>query len=194
MALSLVTAPAAEPISTASAKTHLRVDTSADDTLIDDLVKAARRQVERITGRVLIDQTWDWKLDRFPAGKLIVPLPPLSSVTSITYTDSNGDSQTWAASKYDVDAPVGPHAAHGRIAPAYGEVYPTTRDEMNAVTVRFVAGYGTAGSNVPDDLIRAMHRIVADTYQDRENYVIGASMAKLPGAAMDILMSYMVDM
>jgi uncharacterized phiE125 gp8 family phage protein len=193
MALSLVTAPAAEPISTANAKAHLRVDTSADDTLIDDLVKAARRVCERITGRALITQTWDWKLDRFPAGKFIVPLPPLSSVTSITYTDSAGDSQTWAASKYDVDAPVGPHAAHGRIAPAYGEVYPTTRDEMNAVVVRFVAGYGSAGSDVPDDLIRAMHRIVADNYANRENYVIGAGVAKLPGDAMETLMSYMVD-
>ena len=45
MALKLITAPAAEPVSTSEAKSHLRVDTTADDTYIGTLMTVARHAV-----------------------------------------------------------------------------------------------------------------------------------------------------
>ena len=66
MGLVIATAPAAEPISTADAKLHLRVDITDDNDLIDALVKVAREHVEIITRRALITQTWDYYLDDFP--------------------------------------------------------------------------------------------------------------------------------
>jgi len=177
MPLDLKTAPATEPISTADAKSHLRVDVSDDDTLIDGLVTAAREHVEGLTRRALIDQTWYLVLDRFPASDLtpiVVPLPPLKSVSSITYVDTAGTTQTWAASKYDVDSPSGPKARRGRIAPAFDEVYPDTREQLNAVTIEFIAGYGAGGANVPEPIILGMKLLVGHWYEHRESVVVGA--------------------
>ena len=69
--LTEVTAPSVEPVATSEAKAFLRVDHSTQDTLIAELVKAARTQVEQDTGRSLINTTWDLTFDEFPASRAI---------------------------------------------------------------------------------------------------------------------------
>ena len=135
-----------------TANASLGADAPSSNTTADpqlgDWLQAAREYGETFTHRAFITQTWDLKLDGFPCSDEAIRLPkaPLISVTSVTYLDSNGDSQTWSASLYTVDAPTGPKAERGRIVPNYGQYFPTTRDVVNAVTVRFVAGYGAASA------------------------------------------------
>ena len=74
--LSITTQPSVEPITTAEAKTHLRVEHSSDDTFIDTLITAARRACERYCGAQFCTATYSWKLDCFTA-VLWVPRPPL---------------------------------------------------------------------------------------------------------------------
>lgn len=176
MALSLVTAPAREPIDLASAKVHLRVDTDDENTLIDGLIKSAREYVESATGRALLTQTWDLKLDGFWCGALELPKAPVSAITSITYLDMNGASQTWASANYLTDLPAGPKASKARITTAYAVVAPSTYDVMNAVTVRFVCGYGSSGDRVPAALRQAMLLLIGHWYQAREAVVVGVGI------------------
>jgi uncharacterized phiE125 gp8 family phage protein len=193
MALTLTTAPAAEPVTTAVAKSHLRVDLSTDDTLIDALILAAREMAEEYTRRALINQTWTWNLDRFPASSndaLLVPKAPLSSVSSIAYIDNEGDSQTWSSALYDVTTPAGPRCERGRIAPAYGEIWPTTRAQMDAVTITFVAGYGTASTDLPGPVIQAIQLIIGRLYEHREDVIVGQPAAMLPRGAESMLFGY----
>jgi len=181
MALSLVTAPAVEPVSVDEAKVHLRVDTPDEDALIDDLIRAARQYVETFTRRALITQTWDDKRDGFPCGDGTIELPiaGVSSVTSISYVDTNGDSQVWSAALYQTDLPTGPKAPFARICPAYSQYYPQTRSQMNAVTVRFVAGYGAASSTVPASIKSAMKLLVGHWFQNREAVAVGIGIGGL---------------
>lgn len=174
MALSVVTPPAAEPISTTDAKTHLRVTQSNEDDYIDTLVKAARRQVERDTNRALIDQTLSLTLDKFPASRVIeLERAPLQSVSSITYIDSYGNQQTFASSNYEVDAVSSP----GRIILKSGKSYPNTWDDGNGVTITYVCGYGSAGSSVPDDIIHGMKTLISHLYANRESIVVSTGGA-----------------
>lgn len=69
MALKLITAPSAEPISIAEAKIHLRVDDdmTAEDALIDAMIIATRMHAETICRRAFVTQVWTLYLDQFPS-------------------------------------------------------------------------------------------------------------------------------
>jgi len=138
VSLNQTSPPSYEPITLEEAKRHLRVTHNDDDTLIGALIAAARDKAQTIQDRQLVTATWVLKMDAFPSGDEIrVPLPPLQSVTSITYTDTDGVSQTMSSGDYDVDTASEP----GRIALSYGASWPSTRTEIDAVTVTYVAGY-----------------------------------------------------
>jgi uncharacterized phiE125 gp8 family phage protein len=143
MGLTLITPPDGEPVVATEAIDHLRLEADTEeDALIASLVTSAREIIETQTGRALITQTWELTLDRFPCGtvgygaswvrttQIQLPKPPIQSVTSVKYIDTDGVLQTLASTEYTVDTT----SMRGRIVPAWGKVWPSTRDVINAVT------------------------------------------------------------
>lgn len=189
MALVLVSAPATEPVSLTEAKLHLRVDSTADDSLITALITAAREYVEAFTGRALITQTWDYILDAWPSGdEIVIPLPPLQSVTSVTYRDSDGNTSTVSSSTYTVDTDSEP----GRVVLLTGYTWPsTTLYAVGGVRVRFVAGYGDNASDVPQALRQAMLLLVGHWYENREDATT-ANVRPIPLGAQMLMWPYRV--
>lgn len=144
------------------------------DPLLTALITAARMYCETHTKRAFCTQTWDLKADHWDElvdcrGVITMPMPPLQSVTTITYIDGAGSSQTWSATTgYETDAPAGTYALHGRIKPRYQQVYPALRvSTFNTVVVRFICGYGAAAT-VPQAIKQAMLLIIAHWYEHRE--------------------------
>lgn len=181
-------APTSEPVTRSEAKLHLRVDHEDEDTLIDDLITAARQTVERATRRQLMTATWVGRGDQFPTHGQPVYLqwPPLVSVTSISYLDLAGDSQTWSASDYQVDI----YGVRGNIRPAYNESYPSTYSVANAVTITYVAGYSSA-ANVPKPLKQAVLLILGHLYANREATTI-ENIKEVPMAAQHLMAAWAV--
>lgn len=177
MGLDLVTRAAEPLMGLAEAKLHCRVDDSMtdDDGHILMLVQAATDHLETVTARALVTQTWDWTLDRFPAWEMEVPKPRLQSVTSIAYVDTDGASQTLSSSLYTAAVT----SERGRITPAYGESWPSTRSVMEAVTIRIVAGYGSP-ADVPEPLKNAAKLLLAHWYNTREPVAFGGSPKSIP--------------
>jgi len=166
MPIIIVTPPTFEPVSLSEAKLNLRVDGTDEDSLIQRLISTARRYCER-EGRMTIPATTlRLTMDVMPCGfkVLRIPNPPLISVTSIVYIDTAGVSQTMSASLYKV-APGG--AEEGRIAPAFGLVWPVNRMEIGAVQITYVAGYSTA-AEIPVTTAQAMHLLIGQWYAKRE--------------------------
>lgn len=193
MALSLVTGPQTDPLTLAEAKLHLRVDVADEDGLIDGLVKAAREHAESFTHRALLTQTWDCILDDFPAwgSAIYLPKAPLISVTSVSYVDQNGTTQPWASSNYTVDAPAGPWARQGRVVPSYNVPYPVTRSVENAVTVRFVAGYGASAASVPASIRHAMKILISTWYgPGRDSVALDRRVELIPNTVDALLWPY----
>jgi uncharacterized phiE125 gp8 family phage protein len=172
MTVTLKTAPTVEPVSRTELKLHCRVDSSDDDTLLDALEIAARQSVENHTGRALINQTWELRLDAFPT-EIQLPICPVVSAT-ISYVDSAGAVKTLSPTVYDVDK----YSEPGRITPAYGQSVPATREIPNAVTVTFVSGYGATAASVPEALKCAIKLLAAHLYEHRES--VGDSLSVLP--------------
>lgn len=173
MGLSLVTAPASEPITTAEAKAHCRVDVSTDDTLIGSLIQAAREWAEGFANLKIVSQTWDYTLDAFPAC-IDLPFGPVSSITSVKYYDTANVQQTLSSSAYDYNLAE----SVVRILPAYGYTWPSTYDRAGSVVVRFVVGYST----IPER-IKAAIKLHVEAHYDRDpqsmNQQIEASEALL---------------
>lgn len=186
MGYDLITAPVVEPVTLAEARDHLRATSNAEDWLIQGWIIAARRRAEALTHRALVTQTWDWYRDAFPAWEMEVPFGRLQSVTSVSYIDAAGATQVLAGAKYLVDAKSDP----GRLTPAYGEVWPSTRAQMNAVTVRFVCGYGLA-DKVPWEIRAAMLLMIGHLFKNRED-VADFERFPLPAGAAALLAPYCI--
>lgn len=176
--LVLVTAPSAYPVSLTEVKSHLRVDTTDEDTYLNSLIKAATIYVERRQWRALITQTWDLVLDEFPEDDTItIPMPPLQSVTSITYTDNDGNTSTFSSDNYIVDTDSEP----GRVVLKSDASWPSdTLQEAAAVTVRFVAGYGDSADSVPETTRIAILMLIANWYENREPVALGTGVREMP--------------
>lgn len=151
------------------------------DPLINMMIASARQYAEAILHRYLITQTIDLYLDCFDSWE--IKLPPLQSVTAITYVDTDGATQTIDAADYLVDAMSVP----ARITPAYGLSWPSTRAQKNAVKLRFVAGYGDS-SDVPACIKHWMLMRIKQAYDNRDSVVIGNSVIEFPFSYVDGLL------
>ena len=186
--------PIVEPVSTADAKSFLRVTGSQDDTLIDDMVKAARQYIENQTKRALISQTLEMVCDGFPASRFIYleRATPLVSVTSIDYLDSAGASQTLSSSKYTVDT----YSTPGRVSLKEGQTWPTTDNDINTVTITYVAGSANVAAleNSYFDLVQCIKALVASWFENRESFVTmpGISGIDIPDTVTSIINQYRV--
>jgi uncharacterized phiE125 gp8 family phage protein len=191
MALRLISAPVAEPVTLTEAKAHLRVDHSADDALISSLIGASRGYCERWTARAFVTQTWELVIDEFPTDAIMLPMPPLQSVTSIKYDDVAGAEQTVAISEYEVDEVSEP----GWVVPSIEGGWPSTFEGINAVRIRFVAGYdpGTdspidLAANVPGSIKAALLLHLGQLYENREDIVVGTVVNRIPTGGIEHLL------
>lgn len=187
-ALSRTAAPATDFLAASAVYDHLRLPTSGspaapvDETMVLAYRDAAQAHLDGrdgILGRALITQTWTLKTRRFPWRadvihrdlRMRLPLPPLQSVASVQYVDTDCSTQTLATSEYTVIA-----GEDGALVPAYGKTWPSTRDVPEAVTVTFVAGYGDAADDVPGAIRAAGLMLVADLYEQRSAQEVGTIM------------------
>lgn len=145
MGLQRTTAPTAKLWTESEIRDHLRIDHSDEDGYLRNLLEAATMEVENFLRRSLLAQTWRQTLDRFPCWEMPLPRNPVTAVSSITYVDSDGATQTLSSSLYRLVI----NGTPARVEPVWGETWPTIRPVTDAVTVTFTAGYGASAASVP---------------------------------------------
>jgi uncharacterized phiE125 gp8 family phage protein len=171
-----ITQPAVEPVSLAFAKTHVRVDTETDDLYIQSLISVARQYVEDVLDITICTTVWEVKYDLFPIWAIILPRLPMQDKTiTVTYRSGDGTYSTLSSANaaFQVDASVLP----GRIYPQWATAWPATRGDENSVTVRYTAGYGDDGQNVPPVVKHLILILVAHWYDTRQPAVTGAPVS-----------------
>lgn len=148
------------PVTVAEAKTRLRIDGTADDADVDLMIQAATEMAKASTRRSIATDTWRLTLDAFPEAIQLL-YPPIVAVSSITYVDQNGDTQTLSSAAWSLDAASEP----GWVLPAAGTVWPATMETANAVTVNYTAGFGLA---CPSPIKQFILLHVGHMYRSRE--------------------------
>jgi uncharacterized phiE125 gp8 family phage protein len=186
ISMQLISGPAAEPITLAELKAQCRVETSDEDAVLNSCIAAARAKAENMTGRALITQTWEQRLDAqdVPTSEIELLMPPVQSVSSVKYVDESGVLQTLPGGAYTLDASAFP----GWLLPAFDTDWPAMRDQANAMQIRYVTGYGNSGSSVPPDLRAWLLMTAAFLFANREAMSVDGKVADVPNRFVDALL------
>lgn len=145
------------PISLVEAKLHLRVDHATDDELIKALISSATSWCEAYEGRAYMVRTSQIKLDAF-CDLMKLKLPPIQSISSITYIDTDGTTQTLSSSVYSLYN----SGNYGHVTLAYNQTWPSTRDVEEAVTITYINGFATTFTAADTDIVTLKNAIFAE--------------------------------
>lgn len=203
--LRLVTPPIETPITLIEAKTHCRIDIDTEDTLVSSLITAATEYLQGFTGKQLCNATYEVTFPCFPDvfnaynlysdlqflgrsdrqnTEIHLPHTPLSSLVSVAYVDVDGVTQS--VNLADIETVK--DDSRTSLYSAYNKSWPTTRYQHNAVTITYIAGYGSA-DNVPTLLKHALKLIVGHWFENRES-VQAKQYHHVPMAAESIMRMY----
>ncbi len=170
-ALRLMTPPASEPISLASAKLFLRIEHAAEDETITRAITAARQAAEQYLRQPLLPQTWEYTVANPCPERVDLPFAPAQSITSITLTNEAGVSSTANVANYRL-------SVDGR------QVLLNPAVSIERMTIRYVAGTATTASEVPAMLLQGMLHHIAVMMEQRDG------TAPLPAQALACYQPY----
>lgn len=179
-----LTDPSFEPVTLTEAKKHLPVDFSDDDFQVMAFISAARRRVEDYCCRSFVSASWAVLFDgQLPIGDaaMLVPIPDVSTVTSVKYRDLDGVVQTWASENYSFD-------------PEREELRPVNAwPDGTQMRVEVVAGRSST-YGVPEPIKVSILLYMAETYENRQAGMFTSENYELNPRVLEMLQPYRVRM
>lgn len=171
MPVTAVTPSTSLALSAADACEHLKGLYAEDDAHVRRLIAAATSWVETRYGTHLLNANvtetfMGWRNSSF----IRLLRAPVSSITSIKYFDADASQQTWTSTNYILTAPP---AGPGEVEVAPDVSLPQVDGRTYPWEVIYVAGYGAAESNVPDNIQHALRLLVEDFDRHRGNLIEG---------------------
>jgi len=151
-----------EIVTTQDVKDFVRIDTSADDTIIDRMIVAARTWCENYIGKDIVAKNRTFYLQEVD-NRFTLPFAPLASISSVTSKD--------VAISYDT---------YGLLDTII-EIGSLPADEVKVT-------YVTTGLN--GDIIKeAILHLVSTMYDNRADFVEG-NVNEVPNSTKNLLQSY----
>jgi len=150
------------PVSVADLKTHMRITTSSDDDYITDLAWMAYSWIESEADITIGTTVYQLQSDVFPSS---LPQPPVQSIGSLTYMDSDNTSQTLVEGTDFYLVLADKQAA--LLVPV--TTWPTTYARPDAVTIAYTSGFTTP----PRQVLHLMRLLVGSAYEFREGEIAG---------------------
>jgi len=151
--LSRIGAPDSEPLTLDETKLYLRIDNTNEDTLISNLITAARITAENWLRRSLITQTWKIAFDDGIPESIWLPMGPVTAVTSVTVVNIDGSSQLMDPSSYWLNAAKNALVMFGALIGF-------------RIEITYTAGYGDATA-VPQPIKLGMLSHISALYDNR---------------------------
>ena len=184
MSATLLSGPAAEPVSLAEVKQRLRLTNDDEDAVLTALIEAARTHIEDATGLILIEQKWRVSLDEWPErGIVFLPFWPLLSVEKVTLYDDTDQSRILLPSLYHVRKHSRPAKLHLQRSPL------ASVGAINRIEIDVAAGYGSAPKDVPSPLRQALFMII-DYWFEVRGVAGNTAEFGIPLSALEVMQPY----
>lgn len=149
-----------EPVSASEFKTYARFTLSDDDTLIAELITAARQRLEKWTGRSFGSKTITAYWNTF-SKEVELPFAPITSITSVTTTYQGTNTLLVSGTDYYVTG-LDLKMLNMVSVPSY-----RFGPNKTSLTVVYVAGYTT----LPKALKEAIYKETNTAWLNRESYI-----------------------
>jgi len=158
--LTVLTPPAGEALSLVQAKAYLRLGHAGEDGLVTDLIQGANARLEQASGLALVTRALRRTASHWPggiAGRGARLRPgPVTTLVAVRTVDAN-DVVTDHTGRFRLEC--------GRMCLRAWSMVPAV-PIGGRVEIDFEAGFGAPGA-VPEDLVLAVKRLVADAYSQR---------------------------
>lgn len=152
-----------EIITTANAKDFIRVDTTADDTIIGEMIIEARIWTENYIAKDIVAKTRTYYTP-FQKERFVLPFAPVASITSVTVDDTAADYEVKGLDNEIIEL-----------------------NELPAKEIK--VSYTTSG--LDDSLLKqALLRLVSTFYDNRAEFVVGQQVNEIPMGVKNILSGY----
>jgi uncharacterized phiE125 gp8 family phage protein len=173
------------PVTIDDALLHCRADDSdpSDIASVMLYLAAAVAHVEQYLGTPLASRTVTVQADYF-SDFARLPFAPVTSITSISYFDAAGATQTLSATVYRLIA----SGIEAFIELKPDQTWPTTKSGER-ITVTAVVGY----ASLPFDIRAAILLMTASLFANRENVVVGTIINELPMGVAALLCNHRVN-
>jgi uncharacterized phiE125 gp8 family phage protein len=145
--------PVTEPVTLAEAKEYARIDGTAEDTLINSLIKVARLHCESYMGKAIIRKTVTIESFGFPY-QWQIPYGPLVAAGDVTKVVTLDQNNAETALNYQVNFGLFPKIAI------------TSGNQSFKFKMIYTAGFTT----VPEDIKLAIKMMVNTLYERREDF------------------------
>jgi len=168
--------PSSEPLTAADMRSHLRLTQTDDDPNIEKYITAAREYLEDIHGISFFTTTWKAYYSSF-GSTLEIPRRPVQSITSLAYTDEDGNSQTLTE---NTDFIVDYKSVIPTIKEAENVTWPTDVEDdiYNPIILTFIAGYATVAT-IPTPWVQAL-RLMVELMAERYGPLTEKAYSDLP--------------
>jgi len=172
--IEIVSTTGSELITTSDVKDYVRIDTTADDTLIDRMIIQARIWCENYISRDIVAKARKYYLDK-AEGFIQIPFAPVATITSVTVQGSSAEYQEKGLNKEQIILTSG--------------VNQVLSGSNTSFAMEVLITYTTAG--LSDDLIKqALLQMVSTYYDNRADFVQGNNLNEIPTNVKSILASY----
>lgn len=178
-----ITPPTLKPISTALLKEALRIDTTAEDNVLDIYLDSAIAACENKLQTAIMSSTFRLRARGFYQ-HMSLQKKWVTEISSVRYYDQYGDLQTLASGTYEVQTFRVPNVLYFED----DSVLPTTLfDTEFPVIIEFKAGF-EAATGVPANIRNAVMIEAGDRYEHRQDNVVGTTVAIVNKTAEMLLM------
>lgn len=177
--VALTVAPVRRVVEVEDARTYLRIPHHDDDAELERLIDLATEIAQEYCGQQFITATRAQRFDEF-SDTMRLAYPPLLTVSTVQYVDTNGATQTLSSATYAVNIREKP----GRIDLNPGYTWPSVREQNAAVIVTYTCGYGSTPDLVPQRVRQAILMVVKAAYDEGDETAIMVGSSKAPGAIL----------